>query len=214
MNALNNFTCQVMTARDSGPHNNESGKGRRAPIYTTATAERKVEDSVSCLDLKRELDSARKVERNSIPSVRPAAQSECVSFAPQHEARLSQSVERITADSKPAASRGTLITEATFTLCDSCGCYFDEDGNEQIEKPHRHDVNSEAGICPSCVATLTRLKVPIFQDLPATEPTAGVLGNASEASSGTHRPGPVGRFAGETWLRTSGSNFTTVLKAA
>jgi hypothetical protein len=49
------------------------------------------------------------------------------------------------------------ITEATFSKCDSCGCYFDESGNEQIEKPHRHDVNSDAGICPSCITTLTRL---------------------------------------------------------
>jgi hypothetical protein len=50
-----------------------------------------------------------------------------------------------------------IITEATFTLCDSCGCYFDESGNEQIEKPHRHDVNSESGTCASCVRALTRL---------------------------------------------------------
>lgn len=56
------------------------------------------------------------------------------------------------------------MNDAPYTRCDSCGCYYDTDGNVTHEQPHRADVNSEAGTCEQCVATLTRLGVPIFQD--------------------------------------------------
>jgi hypothetical protein len=57
------------------------------------------------------------------------------------------------------------VNDATYTLCDSCACYYDADGNCQSEQPHRADINSEAGTCPQCITTLTRLGVPIVNNL-------------------------------------------------
>lgn len=55
------------------------------------------------------------------------------------------------------------ITDATWNKCDSCACYYDASGNCQSEQPHRADINSEAGVCPQCELTLTRLGVAIVQ---------------------------------------------------
>lgn len=80
----------------------------------------------------------------------------------------------------------TIIDDAEFTLCDSCGWFYDESGNQTPEHPGKWNVNTEAGVCPACVAELKRRGVTNFQntfDAGRGVPKARLITSASGSST-------------------------------